>query len=87
MARREDIRTLRVDQVGSLLRPQALIDDFLAHGRGTLARETLERRIDEAIRAVVAKQEAMGFPVVTDGEFARISWQVSFATVRGWPLD
>jgi 5-methyltetrahydropteroyltriglutamate--homocysteine methyltransferase len=87
MARREDVRTLRVDQVGSLLRPRALIEDFLAHGRGILSREALERRIDEAIRAVVATQEAMGFPVVTDGEYARISWQVSFASVRGWALD
>jgi 5-methyltetrahydropteroyltriglutamate--homocysteine methyltransferase len=87
MARREDIRTLRVDQVGSLLRPRALIDDFLAHGQGRLARDELDRRIDDAIRAVVAQQEAIGFPIVTDGEFARISWQVSFATVRGWPLD
>jgi 5-methyltetrahydropteroyltriglutamate--homocysteine methyltransferase len=87
MTRREDIRTLRVDQVGSLLRPRALIDDFLAHGRGSLPRDALDRRIDDAIQAVVAKQEAIGLPIVTDGEFARISWQVSFATVRGWPLD
>lgn len=87
MTRREDIRTLRVDQVGSLLRPKSLVDDFLAHGRGELARDELDRRIDAAIRAVVARQEAIGFPVVTDGEFARISWQVSFATVRGWSLE
>lgn len=87
MARREDIARLRVDQVGSLLRPKALIDAFLAYGRQQMTNEALEVEIDNAVRGVVAKQEAIGFPVVTDGEYGRLSWQVSFAHVEGWDLE
>lgn len=81
-----DLRTLRVDHVGSLLRPQALKDAFLAHARGQLGAEALRAAQDAAIRAVVAAQEAHGLPVVTDGEYRRLSWQVSFSEVAGWDL-
>ena len=37
-----------------------------------------------AIRQVVAKQQAIGLPVVSDGEFRRLNWQVSFSVVDGW---
>jgi 5-methyltetrahydropteroyltriglutamate--homocysteine methyltransferase len=87
VTKREDITRLRVDQVGSLLRPKALIDAFLAYGQRTLDQDALGRRIDEAVRAVVSKQEAIGFPIVTDGEYGRLSWQVSFAHVEGWDLE
>ena len=76
----------RVDQVGSLLRPESLKEAFLAFGAGRLAEEGLRSAQDEAIREVVAKQEAHGLPVVTDGEFRRLNWQVSFSKVRGWDL-
>jgi 5-methyltetrahydropteroyltriglutamate--homocysteine methyltransferase len=85
--RREDLLTLRVDQVGSLLRPPALIAAFLAAARGERSRESLEPVIGDAVREVVAKQEAIGFPIVTDGEFSRINWHVSFSKVAGWALD
>ena len=39
MTKRDDILGLRVDQVGSLLRPQSLIDAFLAFGQGRSTRE------------------------------------------------
>jgi 5-methyltetrahydropteroyltriglutamate--homocysteine methyltransferase len=78
------LQRLRVDHVGSLLRPKALIDAFLAHGRKTIDRETLDHAADEAIRRVVARQEAIGLPIVSDGEFRRLNWQVSFSDVEGW---
>jgi 5-methyltetrahydropteroyltriglutamate--homocysteine methyltransferase len=87
VSKRDDILHLRVDQVGSLLRPKSLIDAFLAFGLGKITHEALDGEIDKAVRAVVAKQEAIGFPIVTDGEFARLSWQVSFAHVEGWELE
>jgi 5-methyltetrahydropteroyltriglutamate--homocysteine methyltransferase len=87
MPMREEIRTLRVDQVGSLLRPPALVAAFLDAAQGRLPRAALEPRIAEAVREVVARQEAIGFPVVTDGEYARINWHVSFSEVEGWALD
>lgn len=87
MTQREDILRARVDQVGSLLRPQSLIDAFLAFGRQQITRAELDRAVDAGVAAVVAKQEAIGFPIVTDGEYGRLSWQVSFSQVDGWELD
>jgi 5-methyltetrahydropteroyltriglutamate--homocysteine methyltransferase len=77
---------MRVDHVGSLLRPQALKDAFRRFALGKLSQDELRAAQDEAIREVVAKQEAIGLPVVTDGEFRRLNWQVSFSEVEGWDL-
>jgi 5-methyltetrahydropteroyltriglutamate--homocysteine methyltransferase len=76
----------RTDQVGSLLRPEALKQAFLKHGAGQLSHEELVRAQDAAIREVVAKQHAHGLPAVTDGEYRRLNWQVSFSEVEGWDL-
>jgi 5-methyltetrahydropteroyltriglutamate--homocysteine methyltransferase len=76
----------RVDQVGSLLRPEALKQAFLRHGAGDMDAARLRAAQDEAIRAVIAAQERHGLPVVTDGEFRRLNWQVSFSEVEGWDL-
>jgi 5-methyltetrahydropteroyltriglutamate--homocysteine methyltransferase len=78
--------TLRVDQVGSLLRPEGLKQAFRAHALGALDAAGLRAAQDDAIRAAVARQEALGLPVVTDGEFRRLNWQVSFSEVEGWDL-
>ena len=75
---------MRVDHVGSLLRPQSLIDAFLESGRGEIDAPVLEGLQDDAIREVVRKQEAAGLPVITDGEYRRLNWQVSFSRVGGW---
>lgn len=80
------IRSLRVDQVGSLLRPPSLVQAFLDVAEGRLSPEALEGRIAEGVRQVVAKQEAIGFPIVTDGEYGRLNWQVSFGVVEGWAI-
>ena len=48
--------------------------------------EALRQAQDDAIRAVVATQQAHGLPVVTDGEYRRLNWQVSFSEVEGWDL-
>lgn len=74
---------LRVDQVGSLLRPPALREAFERHLAGTLSEARLGEIQDEAIRAVVARQDALGLPVVTDGEFRRVHFMESFAEVAG----
>jgi len=77
---------LRVDHVGSLLRPESLKQTFLDYGQGQINFETLEKAQDDAIRGVVAKQEECGLPVVSDGEYRRINFQVSFSKVKGWNL-
>jgi 5-methyltetrahydropteroyltriglutamate--homocysteine methyltransferase len=76
----------RTDHVGSLLRPPALIDAFLRRARSEIDDGALEAEADAAIRTVVAKQAAHGLAVVTDGEYRRLNWQVSFSRVAGWDL-
>jgi 5-methyltetrahydropteroyltriglutamate--homocysteine methyltransferase len=74
-----DLRRLRVDQNGSLVAPQALLDVFARHADGTATDVELAAAQDSAIRDVIRKQEAIGLPVVTDGEFRRRNFQESFA--------
>lgn len=76
----------RVDQIGSLLRPQTLIDAFLHYGRNEIGHDELQAAQSDAIRYVVAKQESHDLPFVTDGEYRRLNWQVSFSEVEGWDL-
>ena len=77
---------MRVDHVGSLLRPESLKQAFRDHALGKLDADALRAAQDRAIQAVVARQESIGLPVVTDGEFRRLNWQVSFSEVSGWDL-
>ncbi|HKT20144.1 MAG TPA: hypothetical protein VJR47_18975 [Stellaceae bacterium] len=82
-----DLRTLRVDHNGSLIRPLPLLDAFdrQAHGRANEAE--LRAAQDEAIRAVIRKQEAIGLPIVSDGEFRRRNFQESFGNaVSGYDV-
>jgi 5-methyltetrahydropteroyltriglutamate--homocysteine methyltransferase len=74
---------LRVDTVGSFLRPDALKRAFADHGAGRLDDAGLAAAQDEAVRAVVAEQERRGMPVVTDGEYRRHMFMESFAEVAG----
>jgi methionine synthase II (cobalamin-independent) len=67
--------TARVEHVGSLLRPAFLRDARDAHARGELAPAQLKAAEDRAVREVVALQEDVGLPVVTDGEMRRESFQ------------
>ena len=76
----------RVDQVGSLLRPQFLKDAFMRFARGQATAGQLREAQDSAIREVVAKQEVHDLAVVTDGEFRRLNWQVSFSEIQGWDM-
>ncbi len=59
---------------------------FLRRARGQATQEELEAAQDVAIRAIIGEQEDHGLPVVTDGEFRRLNWQVSFSEVAGWDL-
>ena len=66
---------VRADNLGSLLRPQYLLD---ARGGDTPADE-LRAVEDRAIAEVVELQDAVGLPVVTDGEYRR---RFFFSTVE-----
>src|SRR5690348_14190759 len=63
-----DLRTLRVDQNGSLVRPEVLLDAFDRHAHGRASDAELRAAQDEAIRAVIGKRGAPGRPVVPEGE-------------------
>ncbi|MFO0989713.1 MAG: hypothetical protein U1F37_20555 [Alphaproteobacteria bacterium] len=80
------LKAARTDHIGSLLRPQSLVDAFRQFARNELRPDFFEAAQDDAIRAVVARQEAHGIPFVTDGEYRRLNWQVSFSEVSGWDL-
>jgi len=68
----------RVDQVGSLLRPQTLKGAYARHGSGDIDDSELARVQDESIRELIGKQEAHGLSILTDGEFRRLNFQDSF---------
>jgi methionine synthase II (cobalamin-independent) len=68
----------RADHVGSLLRPQRLLqarDDFAA---GTIDADELRGIEDETIRETVRRQEETGLQCATDGELRRASWHMDF---------
>ncbi len=79
-------KRMRTDHIGSFLRPQSLIEAFVSRGKNEIDDAALEKVQDAAIRDVVAKQEAVGLEVISDGEYRRLNWQVSFSDVEGWDL-
>ena len=82
MARRTS-PPFRADHVGSLLRPQRLLqarDDFAA-GRITAA--DLRSVEDQEIPKAVRMQEEVGLQSATDGEFRRSSWHMDFIYALG----
>ncbi|MGB7949342.1 MAG: hypothetical protein WCH75_16765 [Candidatus Binatia bacterium] len=79
LASSNDLDKIRIDHIGSLVRPERLKQIFARYDRGQAAREELSKAQNEAIREVIEKQESIGFPVVTDGEFRRHSFQESFS--------
>ena len=82
MARRTS-PPFRADHVGSLLRPQRLLQarDDLAAGRITAADLTAVE--DEEIPGAIAMQEEVGLQSATDGEFRRASWHMDFIYALG----
>ena len=70
----------RADQVGSLLRPNYLIEARQKHALGTIDAAALRVIEDRAIAEVVKMQESAGLKAVTDGEFRRAHWLVDFLT-------
>ena len=75
----EHLRTLRIDQNGSLVAPGWLTDAFTQFAAGKISEDQLREVQDKAIREVVGKQEAIGLPIVSDGEFRRRNFKESFS--------
>lgn len=75
---------MRVDIVGSMLRPAALKEAFAGHAAGRVTDAELVRAQDDAVRDLVAAEERHGLPVITDGEYRRTQFMQSFADVAGF---
>jgi 5-methyltetrahydropteroyltriglutamate--homocysteine methyltransferase len=68
----------RADHVGSLLRPQRLLQARADHAAGHIVAEELRDVENDAIREVVRRQEEVGLQSATDGELRRESWHMDF---------
>jgi 5-methyltetrahydropteroyltriglutamate--homocysteine methyltransferase len=68
----------RADHVGSLLRPQRLLQARDDHAAGRISAEQLHQVEDEAIAEAVRMQHQVGLQTATDGEFRRSSWHMDF---------
>jgi len=79
---------LRVDQIGSLLRPPRLREATVQNMQGSLPDAELAAIQDDAVREVVTGQEAHHVPILSDGEFRRRTFIDSVATsvtgLEGW---
>ena len=63
----------RAEVIGSLLRPRSLKDAAL-RVPSTASASDYAAVLEREIARVIARQEAIGFKAVTDGELARTSW-------------
>jgi 5-methyltetrahydropteroyltriglutamate--homocysteine methyltransferase len=73
------LKKIRTDVVGSLLRPKHLKEAYARRDEGKISAEELHRIEDDAIRGAVRLQETIGLDAVTDGEYRRLNFQDSFA--------
>ena len=80
-----DLRTIRTDVVGSLLRPDAVKQARVQLDEGRIDAAALRAIEDDAVRAAVKFQESLGLDVISDGELRRLNFQDSFgAAVEGY---
>jgi len=68
----------RGDQVGSLLRPKAVLEAREERQQGAITAEALRDVENTAIQKAVARQEEVGLQGVTDGEFRRRMFHLNF---------
>jgi len=68
----------RADHVGSLLRPQSLLELRERFRAGEVSLDELKSHEDECIRQAVAMQESLGFESITDGEYRRQTFHGDF---------
>ena len=87
MAGNRTLKSIRVDQVGSLVPGQRWREVADRYKRGEASAEEFRAAQDGAIRDTIARQEAIGLPVVTDRELRRFNFQESFAaSVSGFDV-
>ena len=73
-----ELRAIRTDVVGSLLRPRPWREARQRVDDGTLSSDAFREIEVACIRDLVELQETIGLDVVTDGEISRLNFQDSF---------
>jgi vitamin-B12 independent methionine synthase family protein len=68
----------RYDYVGSFLRPEVLKEARANRNAKKISREELRKVEDACITDLIEKQKALGYHVITDGEFRRSYWHLDF---------
>lgn len=77
----------RVEHIGSFVRPPKLLEAARAHKAKSLDDDAWRAVQDDCVREIVAFQESIGLPSITDGEFRRRSWSAGFIdAVSGFGL-
>ena len=79
MATTTQARVHRVDQIGSLLRPERLLDAREGFRAGRIGEDELRRIEDDCVSEVLARQADAGMTIFTDGEMRRDAWQTVFS--------
>jgi 5-methyltetrahydropteroyltriglutamate--homocysteine methyltransferase len=83
-----DLRKIRTDVVGSLLRPDAVRTARVRFDEGKISAAELRATEDEAVRDAIKLQESIALDVVSDGEMRRLNFQDSFgAAVEGYDAE
>jgi 5-methyltetrahydropteroyltriglutamate--homocysteine methyltransferase len=76
----------RAETVGSLLKPEWLLEAQRRFREGLITREELRPIEDRAVLEAIALQESVGLDVITDGEMRRFSWADTVRHLEGLEL-
>src|ERR1700752_4109228 len=66
--------SIPTEPIGSIPRPQALIEGIRAFNAGRISQQDLDALYDSAIRDTIQRFVATGSPVITDGEQTKPSF-------------
>jgi 5-methyltetrahydropteroyltriglutamate--homocysteine methyltransferase len=66
--------SLPTEPIGSIPRPDELVEGLQAYRKGDLSEDALDQMYDRALRATIGAFEDTGSPVITDGEQAKPSF-------------
>ena len=64
----------RAEHVGSFIRPDALLEAARSYKKGDIDGHKFEEIKNKAISEIIAFQDEIGLPSITDGEFRRRVW-------------
>src|SRR5690349_468369 len=79
---------LRVDHTGGFRKPDRLREAYVRFARGEVTEDEVERIQDDAVRELIAREEAHHLPILSDGEYRRRQFQESFGeSVSGFNAE